>query len=349
MKYRSFSYTLRFIGITATALVFAASTFVSSAQNGWQRITEQGAGFSISFPGHPSYEESIIPETGQPLESYSFYYNGNLLHIAFGPIVPVPRTATEVNQLLGNIADGYAKDTGVLLSHEKLPDGGRQFNNLVNMRNGTLHLRSRVYVRRGMTYTLSCGSYATDGINEQIAEQFFSSFNFTNDVPKQMGKARRNSHKKSSSEGALINPWYKLQGVDGDFVVEFPGKPEYSIDTSSSTGTPLHQYRFFYGENFFSVSYRELSGPRMAPQQELKQALKNYQSAIPGWELLRQVDMPDGYLIDHRGTSAGYPILERTRLYLCGTRLYFVSCMTKNLSGPNKDDVNRFFSSFRFL
>lgn len=349
MKYRSLSYTLRFIGITATALVFAASTVVSSAQDGWQRITEQGAGFSISFPGRPSYEESLIPETGQPLESYSFYYNGNLLHIVFGPIVPAPRTAMEVNELLGRIAEGYARDTGTLLSHEKLPNRGRQFDNLVRMRNGTLHLRSRVYVRRGMTYTLSCGSYATEGIDERVAGQFFSSFSFTNDVPKRIENARRNSHKKSLPEGAPINPWYKLQGPDGDFVAEFPGKADYSIDTSSSTGAPLHQYRFFYGENFFSVSYRERSEPRATPQQELKQALKSYQAAIPGWELLRQVDMPDGYLIDHRGMSAGYPVLERTRLYLHGTRLYFVSCMTKNLSGPNKDDVNRFFASFRFL
>ncbi|HZH30228.1 MAG TPA: hypothetical protein VEY11_05655 [Pyrinomonadaceae bacterium] len=41
--------------------------------------------------------------------------------------------------------------------------------------------------------------------------------------------------------------------------------------------------------------------------------------------------------------------MSRTQLYLRGSHLYFVSNMTKNLSGLNKDDVTRFFPSFRFL
>ncbi|HEX3557911.1 MAG TPA: hypothetical protein VHU19_01820 [Pyrinomonadaceae bacterium] len=349
MKYKSPYYLSRLMRVLFTALVFAASTFVSSAQNGWQRITDWEAGFALSFPGRPSYEESTVPETGLPLETYSFYYNGNLLHIAFAPIAPAPSTVMQVNKLLSDIADLYARNSGDLLRQEKLPNGGRQFDNLVKMPNGTLHIRSRVYVRRGMTYTLSCGSYALDGIDERVAEQFFSSFSFIKEAPQRAVTARRNSHKKSLPVGATSKRWYTLRGPDSDFVAEFPGKPDYSVDTSSSTGVPLYQYRFFYGENLFSVLYRERSEPGASPEQELKQALKNYYAALPGWELLRQVEMPDGYLLEHRGMSSGYPILARTRLYLHGTRLYFVMSMTKNISGPNKDDVNRFFSSFRFL
>ncbi len=348
MKYKNISYLSHLIKATFMVLALTTSPFVSAAQNGWQRIMDQEAGFTISFPGRPAYEGSTDPETGQPLETYSFYYNGNLLLIAFTPLVPTPRTAQQVNLALSNTAGVYARNAGDLLRQEKLPGNGRQFDNLVKTPSGTLHLRSRVYVRNGMMFTLSCGSYSQDGIDERIAEQFFSSFSFTNDSPKRREVARRNALKKSP-EGAVSNRWYTLRSLNRDFVVEFPGQPEYSIDRSFTDGIPLHQYRFFYGENFFSVSYRERSEPGATTEQELKQALKNYYTATPGWVLLRQVDLPDGYLIEQRGVTSGYPIFARTRLYLRGTRLYFVTCMTKNLSGPNKIDVGRFFSSFQFL
>jgi len=272
-----------------------------------------------------------------------------MLHIAFTPIVPAPRTLLEINRALSDTAEVYARNAGNLLRQEKLSDGGRQFDNIVKTPSGTLNLRSRVYIYRGMIFTLSCGSYAQGGIDEQIAERFFFSFRFTNDSPKQQASARRTARKKSSPKVANRMRWHRLRGPNADFIAEFPGKPDYSIDTSSSTSPPLHIYRFAYGENFFAVSYRERSEPGAPPEQELKQALKNYHAGIPGWELLRQSEMPDGYLIEHRGMSTGYPILSRTRLYLRGSRLYFVSSMTKNLSGPNRDDVTRFFSSFRFL
>lgn len=349
MKYKSISYLSQLIRVTFTALVITAGTSISSAQNRWQVITDRQAGFTASFPSRPAYEESTVPETGQPLESYSFYYNGNLLRISYGPTVPAPRTTMQVNKLLAEIADLYAKNTGTLLRQEKLSEDGRQFDNLVKMPNGILHLRSRIYVRRGMVYTLSCGSYAADGIDERVAGQFFSSFGFLNDTSRQAVTTRRNTPKGLVAGETTGNRWFTLRGPDGDFVAEFPGKPDYILDTSSPNGIPLHLYRFAYGENFFSVSYRERSLPRATPEQELKQALKNYYAAHPAWELLRQVEMPDGYLLEHRGMSTVYPILARTRLYLHGTRLYFVTSMTKNLSGPNEDDVPRFLASFRLL
>jgi hypothetical protein len=270
-----------------------------------------------------------------------------MLHIAFGPTVPAPRTATEINRALSDMADVYSANAGNLLRQEKLPDGGRQFDNLVRTPSGLLHLRSRVYVRRGMMFTLSCGSYAQDGIDERTAERFFSSFSFTNVTPGRQINSREGAARKTSPKGVDGNRWYTLWGPDGDFLASFPGKPDYSVDTSS--GTALHQYRFAYGENFFSISYRERFEPGDSDERELKQALKTYHAALPGWELLRQVETPGGYLIEHRGMSAGFPMLARTRIYLRGPRLYYVASMTKNLSGPNKDDVSRFFSSFRLL
>lgn len=347
MKHKSIYYRSRRMWVIFTALILSTSAYVSAAQKGWQRITDREAGFTVSFPGSPTYGESTAPETGQPLETYTFYYNGNTLHIAFGPIVPAPRTVMEINKVLSDTAEVYARNAGNLLRQEKLPDGGRQFYNLVKTPLGTMHLRSRVYVRRGMMFTLSCGSYAQDGIDEQAAEQFFSSFSFINISPDGPATARRNVPKRSSPRVVTGGRWYTLREPDTDFLAEFPSKPDYSVNNSS--GTALYQYRFAHGENFFSVSYRERYEPGASAEEELKLALKNYNAALPGWELLRQMKIPSGYLIEHRGMSTGYPMVAQTRLYLHGSRLYYVMVMTKNLSGPNKDDVARFFSSFRFL
>jgi len=227
----------------------------------------------------------------------------------------------QVNKVLSDVADVYARNAGNLLRQEKLSDGGRQFDNLVKTPSGLMHLRSRVYVHRGKMFTLSCGSYSPTGIDERIAKQFFSSFRFMGESPRRQAAARGNIPKKSSPKVETSRRWYTLRGPDSDFVIEFPGKPDYSTDASLGARIPLHQYRFAHGENFFSVSYRERSEPGASPELELKQALKNYYAALPGWELLQQVEMPDGYQIEHRGMSTGYPILARTRLYLRGSRL----------------------------
>lgn len=339
------SYLIHSLSQILMAIVVLSSA--SAVQTKWQRVFDKEAGFTVSFPGHPTYGESTASETGQPLETYSFYYNGNTLNVAFGPIIPAPRTTMQVNKVLSDTANVYARNAGTLLRQEKLPGGGRQFDNLIKTPSGTMYLRSHVYVRRGMMFTLSCGSYAQDGIDESLAEQFFSSFNFINVTPSKQITVRGTAPPKTSPKMVASTSWHTLRGSDGDFLIEFPGKPDYSVD--ASFGTALHQYRFAHGENFFSVSHRERYEPGVSPEQELKQALKNYHVALPGWEILRQVEMPGGYLIEHRGMSTGYPVLARTRLYLHGSRLYYVMSMTKNLSGPNKDDVNRFFSSFRLL
>jgi hypothetical protein len=284
-------------------IIIGALAQASSAQATWQQLTDNEAGFTISFPGLPTYRESTAPETRQPLETYTFYYNGHTLHVAFGPITPVPRTTLQINKVLSDTADVYARNAGNLLRQEKLPDGGRQFDNLMKTPSGILHLRSRVYIHRGMMFTLSCGSYSQNGIDERVAEKFFSSFSFTDISQRQQVATRRNAPKKLSPKVAASSGWHTLRGPDGDFVAEFPGKPDYSIDTSLGPNIPLHRYRFAHGENFFSVSYRERSEPGDSPELELKQALKNYHAALPGWDLLRQVEMADGYLIEHRGRT----------------------------------------------
>lgn len=119
-------------------IIVATHAFVHSQaiQSEWQRSTDQEAGFSISFPGRPTYEESTDPGTGQPLETYSFYYNGTLLRISFSPVIPAPKSALQINKILSDTAGLYATTAGTLLRQEKLQGGARQFDNLVKTQSG---------------------------------------------------------------------------------------------------------------------------------------------------------------------------------------------------------------------
>jgi len=110
------------------------------------------------------------------------------------------------------------------------------------------------------------------------------------------------------------------------------------------------QCTYFYGENVFQVSYREDQVSSTKPEQLIRKVVEDYTSPREAWRVLRQVQLPDGgYQIESQDTSKGAPFYSRVRLYVRGTRVYYVTALTQDLSGPNKNDVTRFFDSFRFL
>lgn len=335
----------RILILTLTSIVIAFSP-VFAAQTRWQEIVDREAGFMISFPGKPTYQQTVAPKTGLPFEVYSFYYNGNLLQVTFQPINPAPRTALEVNQVLSNSAEVYADG---LIGQAKLPDGGRQFDNLMETKSGTLHLRTRLYVHSGKLFALSCGSYEVDGVNERLAERFFSSFSFTAS-PLRRGATSRMSASRTPARQVEENVrWYNYRAPDGSFVVDFPGKPDYLTLKVSGTNATLHRYHYSFGENKFMISYydTDVIGNR---EEAARQAMANYIAGYPDWRLLRKDKLPSGdYYVEMRGMVAGFLIRTQTRIYVRSHRIYYVTSYTQNLSGPNKSDVSRFFSSFRFL
>lgn len=331
--------------LTFAVMVIAASPALA-AQIRWQQVVDREAGFTVSFPGQPAYRETTAEETGLPFEVYSFYYNGNLLQVTFQPLEPAPKTALEVNQVLSNSAKVYA---GGLIGQEKLPDGGRQLDNLLETKSGTLHLRTRLYVHRGKLFDLSCGSYEADGIDERLAEQFFSSFSFTDSLSGRRATPARKAVRDSAPGGGKPARWYTFNAPDGDFVVEFPGRPDYLTLKVPGTNAPMRRYHYFFGENKFMVSYydTDVVGD---PGEITRLATLHYIADYPDWQLMRKEQLPDGgYYVEMRGMVSGFPILTQTRVYLRGRRIYYVTSHTQNLSGPNKSDVDRFFSSFRFL
>lgn len=143
--------------------------------------------------------------------------------------------------------------------------------------------------------------------------------------------------------------WYTYQAPDGDFVVEFPGKPDYLTLKVPGTNSTLHRYHYSFGEHKFMVSYYE-TDVIGNPEEITRQAGLNYIAGYPGWRLIRKEQLPDGgYYVEIQGMMTGFHIRTQTRIYLRRPRIYYVTSHTQNISGPNKSDVNKFFSSFHFL
>jgi hypothetical protein len=203
--------------------------------------------------------------------------------------------------------------------------------------------RTRFYIRNSKYYAIAFEMYARGGLNEREAERFLSSFRFLD----ASYRGRAVKRVDSPSKGSVTAKWYSFRSPEGDFTAEFPGTPIYELD-SSSGATPFYRYHFFYGENIFQISYRESPEAATQPEQTLRRAIENYTAATEGRRVLRQERLPDrGYLIESRGVSDGTLYYSRTRLYVRGSRLYYVTVLTQNLSGPNERDVARFFAAFR--
>jgi hypothetical protein len=343
------SSRLRLSNLLLIVLAVIAYPLVSFAQISWHQITDSEAGFNISFPGQPTYQTETDRATGLQTEIYKFFYTGRLLRITFAPLPQPVRSPSEFSRIYSEFAQQVVPQGGILLRQQKLPDGGRQYDTVANVKDGTIYGRTRFYLRKGRYYDLSFEMFAQDGIDEREAARFFSSFSFLNDWPKRRATTHNSIPKRNAARNSDRVNWYTFGAPDNDFVVEFPGKPSYQFDHSSGTNIPFHRYHYFYGENTFQVSYREDPEAESRPKQVIEEAVKIYTSYRKGLKVLRQIKIPNnGYQIDSQSIVDGTPFYSRTRIYVRGTRVYYVTVLIQNLVGPNKGDVNRFFQSFRF-
>jgi hypothetical protein len=172
------------------------------AQNGWYPTTDQEGGFIVRFPGRPKYQQIPNRQYGFTSESYSFYYQKHTLQILYVPFEVPPRTPQEALIALNNSSASYTTGFGRLIRQEKLGDGGRQYDNIYSDEGIVMHMRTRLYVRHGNLYTLSCTAEASDGFNERIAEQFFSYFKFLEDLPKQLPPLQRRTTRRNAKRTA---------------------------------------------------------------------------------------------------------------------------------------------------
>jgi hypothetical protein len=321
---------------------------ITVGQDEWKQITDTEAGFTISFPAKPIYEQSADLTLSHQTEKYKFYYSGRYMQIIFASLNKPIRTPMDFSDAFTEITRVQAND-GILLRQVKLPDGGRQYDNVTTDATGTAYHRTRVYIRNERYYAISFSMYATRGLDEREAEQFFSTFRFIGNISATARRKDRRTNKSSNGKAQDRN-WYMFRSPNGDFTVDFPGKPEYREFPNPETGIPDHKYYFHLGENTFIVSYREEPTAATQPEEILQRALQRAIDNSGGWRVLQNIKLQrGGYYIESQGVVDGIPVYMRTKLYLRGNRFYHVSTLTQNLTGPNKEDVVRFLSSFRLL
>jgi hypothetical protein len=332
-----------------TLILVGIFSLISIGQAGWQPLTDEEAGFTVSFPGKPTYEEVSHPQSGDPEETYKFHYGENFLRVTFVSLPRAPSSSAELRRAYAEIARNFST-TGTLVRQEKLPDGGRQYYNIVNQSDGRLHMLTRNYIHHGRHYQLVYGTFAPAGIDERVADRFFSSFRFIDNPSTPRPPVRNRLPDESNLRKAIPSKWYFLRERGGNFAAEFPDKPEYIVTPQTETAAEVHKYRFFFGETLFVLSYWEIPEAKTWPGQTLQKVVGSH---IGGeetrGEVLNQVRLSDGgYEVESRGDFNGTLFYSRVRFYVHGARIYTLTAMTPNAPGLNKDFVDRFFASFRF-
>jgi hypothetical protein len=344
------SYMSRLLRYYFPALIIVGLLSLGSmAQAGWQPYTDEEAGFTVSFPGKPTYEEMNHPQSGEPQETYKFHYGESFLRVTFVSLPKAPRNSAELNRAYAEITKDFS-GTGILVRQEKLPDGGRQYYNIVNQPNGRLHMLTRNYIHRGRHYQLVCGTFAPTGIDEQVANRFFSSFRFIDTPSNSQPSVKDHLPAGSNLREVTRSRWYLLRGFDGDFSAEFPDTPEYVVAPQPETATEVYKYRFFFGEILFVLSYWDAPEAKARPEQSLQRIVRAHIGGEQArGEVLKQVRLPDGgYEVESRGVFNGGLFYSRVRFYVHGARVYTLTAMIPNAPGPNEYVIDRFFASFHF-
>lgn len=262
------------------ALVLSNVPSARAAQDRWLPTTDKEGSFIISFPGRPQYQQIPNRTYGFTSESYSFYYRNHDLRISFVSLDPQPKTSAESLKALNDSSASYTSGFGKLVRQEKLTDGGRQYENVYSDRSTLMQVRTRLYVRHGNLYTLSCTTDASPGIDEQIAERFFSSFRFLEDLPPRPRTSPRQGIKKGARTTGYSG-WYMLKGPNGDFSVELPSRPDYMFSPNQETGIVLHQYLCKFGDNHYAVSYRDVVAEETEVEQIARQSVKSLLGSYP--------------------------------------------------------------------
>lgn len=330
------------------ALIFVSFFSVSSAaQSTWQTLTDREAGFTISFPGEPTYGQVSITQSGDPEETYKFQYGEHFLSITFAPLLSVPRNSIELSRAYAEVTKEFSSK-GTLIRQEKLPDGGRQYYNVSNESSGRLHMLTRIYIHSRRHYQLVYGTFAPTGVDERVANRFFSSFRFIDNQPSRGASANDHLPDGATDRAARRPRWYVLRGSDREFVAEFPGKPKYSLTPQPEFGTEVHKFSFFFGENLFVLSYWKVPGANARPEEILNRVVSAHAASERArGQVLKQVRLPEGgYEVESQGVSNNTLLHSRVRFFIDGARIYTLSTITPNLTQPNEGDLDRFFASF---
>jgi hypothetical protein len=163
---------------------------ISRAQQVWVEFISLDKDIAVLFPGPPTHESRVTPQmpfTGQKFESY-FYRNGTDSFNLTYKDLPIKEGTLDPQMMLAEYERGLFVDGWLIVSQTPLPEGGRQYESLMNLPGGKItdrrqaRMQSRVYFRGRRMYTLSAMSkdavmFTSDAL------RFFASLRFLKPPP----------------------------------------------------------------------------------------------------------------------------------------------------------------------
>jgi hypothetical protein len=163
---------------------------ISRAQEVWVGFTSPDKDVAVLFPGAPTHESRVTPQkpfTGQKFEAY-FYRNDKDSFDLIYKDLPVKEGEPDMQMMLVEYERGLFVDGWIIVTQMPLPDGGRQYESLMDLPGGKIterrqaRMQSRVYFRGRRMYTLSAMS--KDAVKfTSDAPRFFASLSFLKPPP----------------------------------------------------------------------------------------------------------------------------------------------------------------------
>lgn len=160
------------------------------AQDTWNTFAGPDGDFTVSFPGAPAHETKITPQkpfTGQKIELLVYKNYGDSFITSYKDLPP-RAGAVDRGTILTEYERGLFVDGWLVASKTSLPDGGFQYEAVMNLPGGKVserpqaRMQSRVYLRGRRMYTLSVMSMNADNFTPD-ATRFFSSLRFLKPPP----------------------------------------------------------------------------------------------------------------------------------------------------------------------
>lgn len=163
---------------------------ISRAQQVWVEFISPDKDIAVLFPDPPTHESRVTPQkpfTGQKFEAY-FYRNGTDSFNLTYKDLPIKEGTPDTQMMLTEYERGLFVDGWLIVSQTSLPDGGRQYELLMDLPGGKIterrqaRMQSRVYFRGRRMYTLSAMS--KDAVTfTPDAPLFFASLRFLKPPP----------------------------------------------------------------------------------------------------------------------------------------------------------------------
>lgn len=207
----SSKYHFPFSATLLMILLFGLAS-ISRAQEVWVDFTSPDKDVAVLFPSTTAHESRVTPQkpfTGQKFEAFFYRNDKNSFDLIYKDL-PVKEGEPDMQMMLVEYERGLFVDGWIIVTQTPLPDGGRQYESLMDLPGGKIterrqaRMQSRVYFRGRRMYTLSAMSKDA-AIFTLDAPRFFASLRFLKPPPAPPVSRRQvlSSKEAVSARGAL--------------------------------------------------------------------------------------------------------------------------------------------------